>query len=537
MGTKRPRDQGTKGLRDHGPRDHGTTGLVCLGLLVLWSFGLLVLSSRAQQSIVGGGSGGGGGGSGTNYFTTNSSGGGIKLDTTLASTNLLVQGKVSAANGLTSLNGDGSASFANANTAINAQGELNVLNEYVFYASGAAIFAGGISGVDTSGNIYGPALLTNVTIRTPTPKSYFAGVGSNVFQINGTTNTSLFVTGPGTNNWVALSNGAVYIPPYAINDSEEIGADNARGAIYFASAGDTGPRAGGGASYNWGILNLVHRGPGSPYTGQMLITHQAVALEEGDYGEVLMGNDGSRAGLVRIRYDDYFGNNLATNVAGHAHPLVFQARFRNTNNVIYQALPSIVAYHGAKPINEGGGDPIGNYGTSAAGELRFYACTPFFDLTGAQQSGSGWEMWRMSTNGVGVNGNALYRMGYAEVTLTESSATKVFSVTNVTSGKFVGIKVFACTHADDGSNYQVVSEQFTVSCANVGGTMGTPAVSSSAPVSTFQSSGTLTTTWTAAANGNGIDIKCNAVSSLTQTTLKTKWRVEVDTDASAAAIF
>lgn len=115
------------------------------------------------------------------------------------------------------------------------------------------------------------------------------------------------------------------------------------------------------------------------------------------------------------------------------------------------------------------------------------------------------------------------------VNLTESSATLVCTVSNITAGHFAGIKVSATTDADDATDFQAVTEDFRVSAVNKGGTVSTT-ISASAPMATVQSSGTLTTTWTAVANNNGIDIKNNAVSSLTQTTLRTRYRIEVDSD-------
>lgn len=103
------------------------------------------------------------------------------------------------------------------------------------------------------------------------------------------------------------------------------------------------------------------------------------------------------------------------------------------------------------------------------------------------------------------------------VTLTESSATLVFSVALATN-KVVGMTVTATTEANDGAVYQVVDETFSIT-AGVDAAY-TPTVSASAPISTYQRSGTLTTAWTAVQNAGVVDVKCNAVSSLTQTTLR-----------------
>jgi hypothetical protein len=120
-----------------------------------------------------------------------------------------------------------------------------------------------------------------------------------------------------------------------------------------------------------------------------------------------------------------------------------------------------------------------------------------------------------------------------ESTLTESSATAVVTI-SLASGKSCGVRVFATTRADDATNFQEVSDSFNVAAINKAGTV-TPAISAVATANAV-SSGTLSTAWTVVANGNGLDIKNNAVSSLTQTTLKTKWRIEVDSNDGAYTI-
>ncbi|MES2350372.1 MAG: hypothetical protein V4641_22605, partial [Pseudomonadota bacterium] len=113
-----------------------------------------------------------------------------------------------------------------------------------------------------------------------------------------------------------------------------------------------------------------------------------------------------------------------------------------------------------------------------------------------------------------------------EVALTESSATLVLNVT-LASTNIIGIRVMATTHADDGTDFQSVTETFAIAAVNKAGTV-TTSVSASTPSATLTSAGTLTTTWTAVANGNSIDVKCNAVSSLTQNGIQCRWRAEID---------
>lgn len=141
-----------------------------------------------------------------------------------------------------------------------------------------------------------------------------------------------------------------------------------------------------------------------------------------------------------------------------------------------------------------------------------------------------------SATSTGSTANSLTDRTYLSakrVSLTESTATLVFNA-SLASGKTCGLRIFATTDADDGTDFQTVAETVHIAAVNKGGTVstGTPQVSGS----TVNSSGTLTTSWTAVANGNGVDVKCNAVSSLTQTTLATRWRVELDSDDTAISI-
>lgn len=102
------------------------------------------------------------------------------------------------------------------------------------------------------------------------------------------------------------------------------------------------------------------------------------------------------------------------------------------------------------------------------------------------------------------------------VTLTESSATTVATIA-CASGKFVGGQCVVTVNADDGTDFQCRTLRFTVSAVNKGGTVTAGIDTPSEAVAA--STGTLTATITAVANGNAVDLKVNATSSLTQTTL------------------
>lgn len=144
----------------------------------------------------------------------------------------------------------------------------------------------------------------------------------------------------------------------------------------------------------------------------------------------------------------------------------------------------------------------------------------------------------MSTASMGqyVNG-ARGLISGTETTLTESTATAVLTCV-LANSKYAGFRIFATTHADDSTDIQATVDEILVTAVNKGGTvtLGTSTVGTSATATAVSTAGTLTTAWTATASGTTISIKNSAVSSLTQTTLKCKWRVEVDTDDTALAI-
>lgn len=130
----------------------------------------------------------------------------------------------------------------------------------------------------------------------------------------------------------------------------------------------------------------------------------------------------------------------------------------------------------------------------------------------------------------GTQGNATLK------TLTESVATTFVKV-SVATGSFVSGAVDYGIEANDASDFQVrggiipftaVNKAGTITCTV--GTVGT--ATEVASVST----GTLTNTFTCADAGSGVlDLKANAVSSLTQTTLRIRYRVNVLGTTTVAA--
>jgi len=121
------------------------------------------------------------------------------------------------------------------------------------------------------------------------------------------------------------------------------------------------------------------------------------------------------------------------------------------------------------------------------------------------------------------------------VDLTGGSATLVFNV-SLASGKSVGLHIFATTRSDDGTDFQSSVDDFTATAINKAGTV-TPSAVSTSLNTTATSLGTISTLWTAVANGNGVDIKCNTASTvITPTTRRVKWRVEIDSNDTALVV-
>lgn len=119
--------------------------------------------------------------------------------------------------------------------------------------------------------------------------------------------------------------------------------------------------------------------------------------------------------------------------------------------------------------------------------------------------------------------------------LTESAATSYVDVF-VVSGQVAGGAIQWTIEANDGTDYQVRSGSTYFAAVNKAGTV-TCSVGDVGTTVAAVSAGTLTNTMTCvagAAGTNKMTIQANAVSSLTQTTLKIKYFVTtVPTSASA----
>jgi hypothetical protein len=123
------------------------------------------------------------------------------------------------------------------------------------------------------------------------------------------------------------------------------------------------------------------------------------------------------------------------------------------------------------------------------------------------------------------------RSATGQKNLTGGAATTVLTITPLLDGESLGGDIFAFINADDGTDFQAVSDHLVFSAVRTEGAAGefngTMALAIQATPSTAVavSSGTLTTAWTIVQNGQGFDIKCEAVSSLTETTLKAHYHM------------
>ena len=121
----------------------------------------------------------------------------------------------------------------------------------------------------------------------------------------------------------------------------------------------------------------------------------------------------------------------------------------------------------------------------------------------------------------------------ATKTLTESSATGIVDIA-LTAGKVAGGRLIYTVEANDATDYQAITGYVGFSVVNKGGTL----TSALSPITeaTAVSAGTLTCTPTLAAGTNKVTASLNAVSSLTQTTLRVRWQLVHDGNATITAL-
>jgi len=155
-----------------------------------------------------------------------------------------------------------------------------------------------------------------------------------------------------------------------------------------------------------------------------------------------------------------------------------------------------------------------------------------FTLEGGQSTGTGRGgavQFRTALTGAasGASANSYSVREYHSampVDLSEGVDTQFASIT-LAAGTIIGLRLACTVWAGDGTDLQVLQSVLSVCAVNKAGTLTISAVSQS-DTGTCNSAGTLTpVTYTAAASGNNLVLKCNATSSLTQTVLRVKWSI------------
>lgn len=130
----------------------------------------------------------------------------------------------------------------------------------------------------------------------------------------------------------------------------------------------------------------------------------------------------------------------------------------------------------------------------------------------------------LSTNGFIGSYFTVSELGGTTKTLTESAATGLCDIA-IASNSCVSGRLMYIIEANDATDYQVRTGSVYFTAVNKAGVITTnlgTVINEAVSVS----AGTLTVTITSATGASKITLQANAVSSLTQTTLQCKWRVE-----------
>jgi hypothetical protein len=159
------------------------------------------------------------------------------------------------------------------------------------------------------------------------------------------------------------------------------------------------------------------------------------------------------------------------------------------------------------------------------------------DSSGLSQKATTLDLIRyVLANGFGATdlniANRIY-IKAATKTLTESSATGVFDVTMASNSVASGTLVYSI-QANDATDYQSLRGRIEWAAVNKAGTLN---VNFSPDVQANQcSAGTLTASVTGVAGTGKITLSITAVSSLTQTVLRAKVKLEHDGNATITAL-
>ena len=154
-----------------------------------------------------------------------------------------------------------------------------------------------------------------------------------------------------------------------------------------------------------------------------------------------------------------------------------------------------------------------------------------FTFAGGQSTGAGrggaiqLSTSLASSTGAVANSYSVRQYHSAKpVDLAEGTDTQFVSI-SLAASTIVGLHLACTVWASDGTDLQSLQSQVSVTAVNKAGTLTISTILQS-DTGICNSSGTLSpVTYTAAASGNNLVLRCNATSSLTQTVLRLKWSI------------
>jgi len=348
----------------------------------------------------------------------------------------------------------------------------------------------------------------SVTIGSATGTTFtdLAGLGTitgtGLHTINmalgGTITPGLLLNNTTTNNVDTVLSPSIYLRGSAFNNNSTF-EDHTMTFIIDSETTYTGVTAPNGTLRIWSQLDSLN--PVSLLT----MTEQGHMTVHSTGGYTTINNP------IRMQGGGEVASGKYLTVLG---PGGYVASMCESNGVMQFGVDSATAVHSAiKPGDGSGTDKAGAQLTLAAGQS-----------TG---TGIGGDLLLKTSNSgtTGTTANSYQTRQYHSArskALTESTAT-TFANLAVAAGKYVGAHIVCTVTANDTTNYQVKTSWLLVDAINKAGTVTATITASSNTTAT--SSGTLTCTFSAVANGNGVDLKASAVSSLTQTKLTVKFSV------------
>jgi hypothetical protein len=430
----------------------------------------------------------------------------------------------------------------------------NSLLAYVTYAGGLGLVDGSSHSATLTPS--SSALSFN---HSEAAASYQFNVASTLHYQMGTTAFSPMqgteYLGDTGHSWVNAFLGTIYLN-YAANVYITSGTGSPEGVI-TAGVGSMFIRRDGGAS-----TVVYHKETGVSNTGWVAYTR---AVPGGSSTELQYRNGGSFGGIANINYNSSSNGiifSVATGIDGPS--LLFTNSQYGITEKIYMNGSGYMAFDDLSGIggwsflsggsryltvDAGGIQPVTDNTLSLGGGSttgwttvgsRIYT-TP--NVTGSNQAGVDLLLRGGKGTGTGKGGAlnfATFLSGASSstghqtnqvrffapakaVALTESTATSFFQI-NCDTNKSVGGLLTCTVTASDGTDTQTLSTLLLFDASNKAGTITltfTPVCTNAVAETALGS--TLTATFTAAPSNLSAILKCNAVSSLTQTILEVRW--------------